>query len=429
MPIPYNLAAEIARRLSKGADVADLKDALAPTSHEERPVSPSVPARGETTDEAVRKRVEFLEEFAGPLPHLSGEAPQPGAEELAGNIENLIGMTSIPTGVAGPLRINGLHAHGDFYVPMATSEGALVASYSRGAKIVTLAGGASCLTTVEQVQRAPGFVFDTMAEAIQFTAWLVGEFERIREVAESTTQHGRLVNMRVQPQANFVYLILDFYPGDAAGQNMVTFAAQAACEDLVQRTPIVPRQWVIDSNMSGDKKGTSLSFFDTRGRHTTAEVTLPRALVKERLRTTPERIGDAWRMGVIGGIQTGSIGVSGHVANAVAAVFLACGQDVACVSEASTALHRMEATEKGDLYACVTMPNLILGTVGGGTRLPTATESLRILGCLGDNGAAKLSEITAGLALAGEISIMAAMATGEFAQAHQALGRPKQNSE
>ena len=205
MPIPYNLAAEIARRLSKGADVADLKEALAPTSHDERPIPPPVPARGETSDDAVQKRIQFLEEFAGPLPHLAGEAPQPGAEELAGNIENLIGMTCIPTGVVGPLRINGLHAQGDFYVPLATSEGALVASYSRGAKVVTLAGGAACLTTIEQVQRAPGFAFDTMAEAIQFAAWVVGEFDQIRDVAGSRTQHGRLVNMRVQPQANFVY--------------------------------------------------------------------------------------------------------------------------------------------------------------------------------------------------------------------------------
>ena len=373
--------------------------------------------------------MQFLEELAGPLPHLSGKAPQPSAEDLAGNIENMIGMTCIPTGIVGPLRINGLHAQGDFYVPLATSEGALVASYSRGAKVVTLAGGASCLTTVEQVQRAPGFAFDTMAEAIQFAAWAVGEFDHIRDVAERRTRHGRLVNMRVQPQANFVYLILDFYPGDAAGQNMVTFAAAAVCEDLLQRTPVTPRHWVVESNMSGDKKGTSLSFLDTRGRNTTAEVKLSRSLVEEHLRTTPERISEVWRMSLVGGIQTGSIGVSGHVANAVAALFLACGQDVACVSEASTALHRMEMTEQGDLYVCVTLPNLILGTVGGGTRLPTATESLRILGCLGDGRAAKFAEIAAGLALAGEISIIAAMCTGEFAQAHQALGRPWQKVE
>ena len=110
MPVPYNLAAEIARRLSKGADVADLKEALAPTFHDERPVPSPVPARGEASDDAVQKRVQFLEELAGPLPHLSGKAPQPSAEDLAGNIENMSGMTCIPTGIVGPLRINGLHA-------------------------------------------------------------------------------------------------------------------------------------------------------------------------------------------------------------------------------------------------------------------------------------------------------------------------------
>ena len=142
--------------------------------------------------------------MAGPLPHLGGRGDPPTAAGLEGNIENFIGMTSVPTGIVGPLRVNGLHAHGDFYVPLATSEGALVASYSRGARIVTLAGGAACLTTVEQVQRAPGFAFDTMAEAIRFAAWIVGEFDRVREVAESRTRHGRLVNMRVQHQANLI---------------------------------------------------------------------------------------------------------------------------------------------------------------------------------------------------------------------------------
>jgi len=343
---------------------------------------------------------------------------------LEGNIENFIGMTCIPTGVIGPLRINGLHAQGDFYVPLATSEGALVASYSRGARIITLAGGAACLTTVEQVQRAPGFAFDTMADAIHFAAWVVGEFDRLREVAERGTRHGRLVNMRVQPQANLVYLILDFHPGDAAGQNMVTFASAALCADIMERSPVTPRYWVIESNMSGDKKATALSFFDTRGRHSTAEIVLPRDLVESRLRTTPSRIAEYWRMSFVGGVQTGSIGGNGQVANAVAALFLACGQDVACVSEASVALNRMEVTDDGDLYVCVTLPSLILGSVGGGTRLPTATEALRILGCVGEGGAAKLAEITAALALAGEISIAGAMCSGEFAQAHRRLGRP-----
>lgn len=424
MPIPYHRAMEIARRLSKGHDVAELEALLAPTPAEASPVPESVPGRGDSSAEAARERIRFLEERVGALPHLAGREAHADPAELQGNIENFIGMTCIPTGLVGPLRVNGLHAHGDFYVPLATTEGALVASYGRGCNVVTESGGAASITTVEQVQRAPGFTFATMAEAIRFAAWVVDQFDRMQEVAASRTRHGRLVNVRVQLQANLVYLILDFHPGDASGQNMVTFCSAAVCQDLLARSPVAPRSWVIESNMSGDKKATTLSFFDTRGRHATAEVVVPRNLVERRLRTTPDRIAAYWRMGFVGGVQTGSIGVSGHVANAVAALFLACGQDVACVAEASVALSRMEVTNEGDLYACVTLPNLILGTVGGGTRLPTATESLRILGCLGDGGAARLAEITAALALAGEISIAGAMCAGEFASAHAALGRP-----
>lgn len=424
MPIPYYRAAEIAQRLRKGNVVSALKETLAPVSIDEVPAAPSIPGRRQTTREGREARIGFLEERVGPLPHLAGRGPDPDPCSLNGNIENYIGMTCVPTGVVGPLRVNGLHASGDYYVPLATTEGALVASYDRGARLLTLAGGAAAITTVEQVQRAPGFRFRTMASAIQFAAWAVGEFEHLQAVASQHTRHGRLVDMRVQLQANMAFLIFDFHTGDAAGQNMVTFCTSAICQDLLSRTPVEPESWAIESNMSGDKKGTALSFFDTRGRHATAEVVIPRELLEARFRATPEQMAAYWRMSLVGGIQTGSIGVSGHVANAVAALFLACGQDVACVSEASVALNRMEVTPEGDFYASVTLPNLILGTVGGGTRLPTPTESLRILGCLGTDGAARLAEITAALALAGEISIAAAICTGEFSSAHARLGRP-----
>ena len=424
MPIPHNRALEVARRLTRGRAMAELKKQLVPIAEEVRPILPSVPGLRDPSAAATAERLCFAEERAGPLPYLSGRAESPDPATLQGNIENFIGMTRVPTGLIGPLRINGLHAYGDFYVPLATTEGALVASYSRGARLVTLSGGAACVTTVEQVQRAPGFKFETMGEAVQFAAWAVSEFEQMCEVASRKTRHGRLLEMRVQLQANLVYLILDFHTGDAAGQNMVTICTHAVCEDLMARTPVDPKYWVIESNMAGDKKATALNFFETRGRHTTAEVVVPRVLVEERLRTTPERIADYWRMSFVGAVQTGSIGVSGHVANAVTALFLACGQDVACVSESSVALLRMEVTDGGDLYTSLTLPSLIVGTVGGGTRLSTASECLRILGCVGEGGGTKLAEITVALALAGEISIAGVMCAGEFALAHAELGRP-----
>jgi len=423
MPIPTERAREIAERLSRGSAPEALEGRLASTPPSERPVPRRLPHPFAWTAEAQDARVEFLEEQGISVPALAGREPPPDPATLQGHIEGYVGMTQIPTGVIGPLRINGLHAHGDFYVPLATSEGALVASYGRGARLITQAGGAAALVTTEQVQRAPVFVFETIAEAALFAAWAVGEVEHFREVAESRTRHGRLLDVMTHVEANHVYLIFAFHTGDAAGQNMVTFCTAAVCEAILEGTPVKPRSWYLESNMSGDKKATALSFLQTRGRNAMAEVVLPRVLVERGLRTSPERIAEHWRLSFIGGVHTGSIGVSGHIANGIAALFLACGQDVACVSEASVGVTRMELTDSGDLYCAVTLPNLIVGTVGGGTRLPTAQECLRMMDCLGDGRAAKLAEICAATVLAGEISIVGALCAGDFASAHQRLGR------
>lgn len=425
MPISYDRARELAQRLRRGLSLEVLKDRLASRDPETHPTPPRVPGQGEWSAEARANRLAFLEARVGELPQLGGrgEAVDPAA--LKGNIENFIGMTQIPTGVIGPLRINGLHASGDYYVPLATSEGALVASFDRGARLLTTAGGVATLVTTEQVQRAPGFVFTSIAEAALFAAWSVEQFERCREVASTATSHGQLVDMQTHIEANHVYLIFAYYTGDAAGQNMVTFCTAAVCADILERTPIKPNTWFLEANMSGDKKATALSFITTRGRNATAEVRLPAALVERRLRTTPERMAQYWRMSFIGGVQSGSIGVSGHISNGIAALFLATGQDVACVSEASVGITRMEVEPDGSLYAAVSLPNLIVGTVGGGTKLPTAAECLRILDCVGNDRASRLAEICAAVALAGELSIVGALCAGDFARAHALLGRGK----
>lgn len=423
MPISRERALEIARRLMVEGTGDRLAERLAPTPPERRPVPPDVPLPREMTSEGRDQRRAFLRARGVEIPSLAGEAPQPDPESLRGHIELFIGMTQIPTALIGPLRINGIHAHGDYYVPLATSEGALAASYHRGARLLTAVGGASCLITAEQVQRSPGFEFATLAEAGRFAAWVPMEFERMQEVAASRTRHGRLLDLDLHLESRTVYLILDYHTGDAAGQNMVTLCTEAVCADLIARTPVAPQHWFLESNMSGDKKATALSFLNTRGRKVLAEATVPRALVEEVLHTTPERMCDYWRMCFIGGMQSGSIGMSGHIANGLAAMFLACGQDVACVSEASVGITRFETTPQGDLRCAVSLPNLIVGTVGGGTRLPTATECLRILGCEGEGKAARFAEVCAGVALAGEISIAGAMCSDDFARAHEKLGR------
>jgi hydroxymethylglutaryl-CoA reductase (NADPH) len=426
MPISYARARDLARRLSRGQSVDQLSHRLKPVDESERALSPRVPGQGDWSDAARAERIAFIEARGLKVPALAGRADAPDPASLQGNIESYIGMTSIPTGLIGPLRINGLHASGDYYVPLATSEGALIASYDRGARLISLAGGASTLTTTEQVQRAPGFIFGTVAQAALFAVWAVAEFDRFREVAESRTRHGQLVDLMTHIEANHVYLIFAFYTGDAAGQNMVTFCTAAICADILERTPIAPTSWFLESNMSGDKKATALSFFQTRGRNAIAEVLVDRALFEQRMHTTPERMAEYWRMSFIGGVQTGSIGVSGHISNGIAALFLATGQDAACISEASVGITRMEVAENGGLYAAVTLPNLILGTVGGGTTLPTARECLRILDCDGADRAARLAEICAAVTLAGELSIVAALCSGDFARAHATLGRKQE---
>ena len=175
--------------------------------------------------------------------------------------------------------------------------------------------------------------------------------------------------------------------------------------------------------MSGDKKASAQSFLGVRGKKVSAEVRLPAKVVERHLHTTPQRMVDYWRMSALGGVMSGTIGVQGHYANGLAALFIACGQDAACVAEAAVGVTRFEPLGDGGLYASVTLPNLIVGTVGGGTRLPTTSECLRILDCEGDGKAARFAEICAAVVLAGELSIVGALCAGDFARAHRKLGR------
>ncbi len=419
---------EILRRLTRHGSIDDLAKRLEPVSPAEHPLPHDVPHPSDSTSEGRDRRLAYLAERGFAVPHLAGRAGPPDPADLAGNIENFIGMAQIPVGLAGPLRVHGVHAHGDYLVPLATTEATLVASYHRGARLVSHAGGASALVTTEHVQRAPGFVFARLVEASRFAAWVLDRFDRFQEITAARSRHAKLLDVATHIEANHVYLIFSFHTGDAAGQNMVTLCTEAICEEIAATTPVKPHSWYLESNMSGDKKATVLSFLQARGRRAMAETLLPRKLVVRGLGTTPERMDEYWRLSFVGGAQTGSIGVSGHIANGLAALFVACGQDVACVSEASVGITRLERTAEGDLYCSVTLPNLIVGTVGGGTHLPTARECLRILHCEGaEEGrevASKFAEIIAAVALAGEISIVGAICASEFASAHEHMRRP-----
>lgn len=339
------------------------------------------------------------------------------------SIENFVGNLRLPVGAIGPLRINGLYAQGDYYVPLATTEAALVASYGRGARLISSAGGCAAAVLAEGVHRAPGFAFADLADAGRFVLWVMEAEEQLRAAAQATTRHGKLVDIAPHIEGDHVYLVCTYTTGDAAGQNMVTIATQALCEAIEAHCPIKPVYWFVETNLSGDKKASSISFTGVRGRKAVAEIVLPAALVEASLHTTPRRMHDYWRMSALGGVMSGSIGIQGHYANGLAALYLATGQDVACVAESAVGVTRFELREDDALYASVTLPNIIVGTVGGGTGLPTQSAGLSILGLKGEGKARALAEVCAALCLAGELSIIGALAAGHFARAHASLAR------
>ena len=346
-----------------------------------------------------------------------------------GNIENAIGLLRMPIGLAGPLRVNGMAAKGDYPIPLATTEAALVASYHRGCRLLTAAGGCTALVLYESLSRAPGFVFETAADACHFIAWAVSQFEEFKRIAESTTAHGRLMDLGCTVEGNHVYLNFEFTTGDASGQNMVTIATQAVCDEIIKQTPVKPLRHYVESNLSGDKKASARSFTTARGKKVTAEAHLSAELIAKHLHTTPQAMADYWRMSAIGGVLSGTLGIHGHFANGLAALYLATGQDAACVAESAAGVTRFEVTENGGLYATVTLPGIMVGTVGGGTGLPTQKACLELMGLQGSGKARALAEVCAGLLLAGELSIIAALAAGHFARAHRKLARGRGQGE
>jgi hydroxymethylglutaryl-CoA reductase (NADPH) len=273
------------------------------------------------------------------------------------------------------------------------------------------------------VGRAPCFEFADLAQAGEFARWLPSRLEAFQETTAGTSRYCRLLAARAAIVGNTVYVHFDFATGDAAGQNMVTLATHAICQRVLAETPVAPRSWLVESMLSGDKRASPLPFRAARGRNASAEVLLPARQIERYWRTNADNMVRAWDQAVNGAVQAGTIGLQGNVANAIAALFIACGQDAACVVEATTALTRVERTLSGDVYASITLPNLIVGTVGGGTYLPTAQECLAMLGCTGNGKAGKLAEICAVVALAGELAIVGAMASGNFAGAHAASRR------
>ena len=371
--------------------------------------------------ELVGARQRFVTERLGaPLQHVTRFSFTP--ESTIGNIESLTGAAQVPIGIAGPLLVHGEHAKGEFLIPMATTEGTLVASYNRGIEVLNRSGGVTCTVSADRMQRAPVFIFDSAREARDFAAWVQSRLDDLRRVADATSRVGRLQRIESYLAHRFAFLRFDYSTGDAAGQNMVGRATMAACEWIAANFPAV-RHYFLDSQFGSDKKVSHINSLRTRGKRVTAEVTIPRAVLQERLHVTPEEVRYWAGVGSIGSHLAGATNNGLHAANAIAAIFIATGQDVANVVEGSAAVTYVEVTPSGDLYAAITIPSLIVATHGGGTHLATQRECLEIMGCYGTDKAQKLAEIIAGVVLAGELSLGAAIVTMEWVSAHERFGR------
>ncbi len=373
------------------------------------------------TPEMAEKRRGFVGEKTGVrLRHVAQSSFEPSL--LPGNIENFIGVAQVPIGLAGPLLVNGEHARGEFYVPLATTEGTLVASYNRGMKLLRAAGGVTTTVHDDCMQRAPAFLFQSAREAREFGEWVEANIDEIRRQAESTTSVGKLRNIEQYSASRFRFLRFDYTTGDAAGQNMVTKATRAACDWIKDNYPSIDHYY-LESNFATDKKSSQINTLRTRGKRVTAEAIIPADMLTTVTHAPASLVLRARQVSTLGAMMSGANNNGAHAANAITAMFIACGQDVANVSESCAGLIHAEVTPEGDYYFSITLPSLIVATYGGGTGLPTQRECLELLGCYGKGNVRKFAEIVAATVLCGELSLGGAIVADEWVASHEHYGR------
>lgn len=375
------------------------------------------------SDDAIQARQQFAEEFSGQqfqhLKHYSFDA-----HDLQGNCEHFTGVAQIPVGLAGPLLVNGEYAQGEFLIPMATTEGTLVASYNRGIQLLNLCGGVKCTVIGDAMQRAPVFVFDDARGARDFGKWVEENIDQIRPEAESTSRIAKLQYIDTYLSNKFAFLRFNYSTGDAAGQNMVGRATFAACSWILENYKGAPiRHFYLESNFATDKKASQINVMRTRGKRVVAEAVIKRDILQQRMRVTPEQLAYHGQVSNVGAFLSGANNNGAHSANGITALFIATGQDVANVSESSAGVLYSEVTPEGDLYISITIPSLIVATHGGGTGLATQNECLRMLNCVGRGTVNKFAEIVAGVVLAGELSLGSAISSSDWVSSHEQYGR------
>jgi len=373
------------------------------------------------TDKNAALRRDFIREQTGAdLSHVAKYSFDPAI--LQGNVENFIGVAQVPIGVAGPLCINGEHARGDFFVPLATTEGTLVASYNRGMRLLTECGGVKTTVIEQFMQRSPAFILEDAAKAREFGRWIDENFAAIKREAEATTRFGKLAAIQQFSFGPLRHLRFNYTTGDAAGQNMVGKATLAACEWIKKNYP-GGAKYVLSGNMDTDKKHSRINMLLTRGRRVVAEAVIKNDVLKGLMGVSAKELFAGRQISTTGAFLAGSATNGSHAPNGLAAMFIATGQDAADISESQAAVTYSQLLENGDYYWSVTLTSLITGTLGGGTGLATQRECLEMLGCYGQGNANKFAEICAGVALAGETSLAGAVLHGDWVSSHDRLGR------
>jgi|ERR1039458_2409796 hydroxymethylglutaryl-CoA reductase (NADPH) len=338
------------------------------------------------------------------------------ADQPRANIENLVGAAHVPLGVAGPIRVNGEYADGSYYVPFATTEGTLVSTYQYGMRAITEAGGANAHVLADSLDITPCFILADARESISFAKWLQDHLAELQAVVAETTTHGHLVEISSHVFGRRVFARLIFSTGDAMGMNMVNIAGDGICRHVMEATEC--ERYFLRCNYSSDKKPAAINLFRPYGKEVAIDFTLPATVVETHLGVSPGDLLDFAATGRLGTMQAGALGANAHFANGLAAIYIACGQDVAQIVNASIGFMELESAGDDDIYVSARLPNLVVGTVGGGTQLPTQKACLELMGCCGDGTARRFAEIVGASVVAGELGIYAALANGRFAEAH-----------
>jgi len=387
---------------------------------------PSIPRDAEDnySGDAIAKRHEYIEEETGAeLEHIPEYSFDAARGE--GTIEDFIGVARMPLGLAAPVKINGEHADGYYPVPLATTEGTLVASYSRGMKAINMSGGAKATVTDDEMNRAPVFVFEDARKARDFRDWVFEHYDTIKAKAEETSSAAELIEIEDYMTNNFAHLRFGYRTGDAAGQNMVGKATFAACNWILQEYPGYVENFYLDGNTSTDKKASSVNTMLTRGKRVTAEVTLSEDTCIHHLGAEPESLDHHGKIATIGALMVNGETNGAHPADGLASLFIACGQDEANVAESHAALINTTLLQDNSLHISVTLPSLIVATYGGGTGMATQQECPAMLDCDGAGNVNKFAEIAAATVLAGEISLGAAISASDWVTSHESLGRTR----